>query len=437
VLVLAFAARMRPAEALGSAIKVAAGFAGVFVALGFFVSRVSPALKAFEAASGMDFPVVDVGWPPLAAITWTWSLAPVTIILVAALNIAMLALRLTNLVYIDIWNYWNFAFVGALLSSVGARPLTSLAGALAAAVYTIKTAEWSAPYVKRECGLEGIAISPLTVTGFLPWAVAVNRVIDAIPLLRDIGVDRARPASPDGNRGPRLRDLLREPMTIGLAVGLLLALLARYDLKASLELGVEVAAVMFILPRCGALIGEGMGAVSAAFRAVVLRRFPRRHDLSFAMDTGILLTNPSVIATGLVLMPISLGLAFLLPGARLIPLADLPNLISIFSVTTLVVGGNVFRAVIAALPLVASFILIAGRLAPLVTALAAKAGLDFGASGSPFTSFTDGGNPLRFWIFRLFQGDLVALSILPLVAILLVLAWRDHRRVRAENISPS
>lgn len=101
-----------------------------------------------------------------------------------------------------------------------------------------------------------------------------------------------------------------------------------------------------LLPACGQL----MGAVSTALRSAVQRRFPGR-ALAISMDTG-------VIMTGLVLMPLSIVLAFILPGKMIIPLGDLPNLISIMSLLTLAVGGNVFRAVLAGLPVVAAFLLV-------------------------------------------------------------------------------
>ncbi len=423
VLILGLAARMRLKEALLASLRLGAGFAGVFVAFNFFVSRIGPAVKAFTAARGLDFPVLDVGWPPLAAITWSWSLAPLCILIVVALNLAMLALKATDMVYIDVWNYWHFAFIGSLLLAVGASLPVALAAVLAIAALTIKTAEWSVPYVQRECGVKAIGISPLSVASLLPYAVAVDRLFDAIPGIRNIGVNPSR-------RGAGGASLLAEPMAIGLLIGCLLGLAAGYPIKDLLELGVDVAAVMFILPACGKVIGEGMGAVSAALREAVQKRFPGR-SLSIAMDTGILMTNPSVIANGLVLIPLSVLIAFVLPGNKMIPLGDLPNLISIFSLLVLAFGGNVFRSVIASLPVVAGFMLIAGDLAPLITRLAAATGMDFGAGGADFNAFTDGGNPVRYWFLKIAAGDWIAIAIVPVAGFLLWFNRRQSRKVAA------
>jgi galactitol PTS system EIIC component len=423
VLIIGIVARMRLRDALISSLRLAAGFAGIFVAFNFFVSRISPAVKAFVALRGLDYPVIDVGWPPLAAITWTWNLAPLCILLVVALNILMLATKTTSIVYIDVWNYWHFAFMGALLLASGASLPLALAAVLAIALYTIKTAEWSAPYVERECELKAIGISPLSVAGLLPYAVAMNRLFDAIPGFKRLSINPSR-----GGKGEK--PLLAEPIVVGFIVGLVLAIAAGYGVKDVLELGVDVAAVMFILPACGQLMGQGMGAVSTALRNLVQRRFPGR-ALSIAMDTGIIMTNPSVIMTGLILMPLSVLIAFVLPGNKMIPLGDLPNLISIFSLLTLAMGGNVLRAVLAALPAVAGFMLIASDLAPLITRLAGTTGMDFGAGGALFNAFTDGGNPVRYWLLKLSAGDWIAIAIVPIVGFMLWLTRRESQKVAA------
>jgi galactitol PTS system EIIC component len=423
VLIIGLAARMRIGDALISSLRLAAGFAGIFIAFTFFVSRIGPAVKAFVALRGLDYPVLDVGWPPLAAITWTWSLAPLCILLVVIVNIAMLALKATSIVYIDVWNYWHFAFMGALLQATGAGIPLALAAVLAIAIYTIKAAEWSAPYVERECGLKAIGISPLSVAGLLPYAVGMNKLFDSIPGFRKLRLDPSRKGKGEGS-------LPAEPIFIGFAVGVVLAVAAGYGIKQILELGVDVAAVMFLLPACGGLMGTGMGAVSTALRNAVRKRFPGR-ELSIAMDTGVIMTNPSVIMTGLVLMPLSVVLAFLLPGNKMIPLGDLPNLISIMSLITLVMGGNVFRAVLAGLPVVALFMLIASDLAPLITRLAATTGMDFGAGLSQINAFTDGGNPIRYLLLKLSIGDWIAISVLPVAGFLLWLSWKESRKVAA------
>ncbi len=436
MLVLALIARMKPLDALFAALKTGAGFAGIFIVFNFFVTQISPAIAGIIAVRHLDFPVVDVGWPPLAAITWSSGLTPLVILLVLALNAVLLATRLTKTLYIDLWNYWHFALIGALVQAATGNVALSLSASVLIALYTIKVTELSAPYVRREQGLEGIAISPISVSGFLPYAVLMDRLFDAIPGVRKFGWNPSRSADEKNENGANgAFRLLGEPMVIGVLVGLFLSLLAGYGIRQTLETAVNIAAVMFLLPRCGGLIGEGMGEIALEFKNLVERKFPSLKGLSIAMDTGILMTNRSVIATGLILIPVSLLVAFILPGYRVLPLGDLPNLISIMSLIVLVLRGNVIRSVLAGIPIVATFLLVSSRMAPVFTALAAKTGMSAGGAGE-ITAFTDGGNQIRYWFYWLFQGNVLAFAVIPVVLAMLAFAWRTHRKMVQATMKP-
>ncbi|MBS1156245.1 MAG: system Galactitol-specific component [Proteobacteria bacterium] len=416
---IALLARVKPGPALMLALKLGVGFAGIFLVYDAFLSMLKPAVEAIVATRGLNYPVIDAGWPPLAAITWASWIAPVSIALVIGLNLVMVFARLTDTLYIDIWNYWHFAFLGALVLSLTANPALAFAAVALIAVYSFKATEWSAPYVQRATGMEGIGVSPFSVTAFLPWAVALDRVFDAIPGVRRIVWDPSR-------SGGKLA-VLGQPIVIGALLGVFLGVLGHYDIRKLAELAIQIATVMYLLPKCGALIGEAMNQVSDALRLRLDAKLAGR-SLVIAMDSPFLFAHPSVMTTGLVLMPLSLILAFLIPGNRMIPAGDLPNLISIMSLSVLVFRGNVFRAVLSALPIVIAFMLVASDLAPLLTRLGAQSGVAaLAQGGSEVTAFTDGGNPVRYWMFKLFLGEAWAWLLLPVGLGFVWFAWRRNR----------
>jgi PTS system galactitol-specific IIC component len=428
ILVIALVIRMNVGQSLFSALRLGVGFAGIFIAFDFFVQQIAPAVSALVKTRGLAFPVLDVGWPPLAAITWASPIAPLTIILALGLNLLLLALNLTRTVNIDIWNYWHFALAGALVQAASGSLLLGLAATALIAIYSIVVADWNAPMVEKECGLSGISITTLSVNGMLPYAVAADKLIDRIPGLRRISL------SPKAS-GARF-GILVEPMMIGVAVGALFAVLAGYEVKRILELAINVAAVMFILPHCGGLIGKGMEPVSLHLKAIIQRRFPKKRLLYIGMDSGVIMQNGAVIVTGLLLMPISIGIAFILPGNRTLPLGDLANLISVMSVIVLATRGNVFRAVLIGIPIVVSYLIICTHFAPMYTSLAAKAGSSAVQSyAGEITAFTDGGNPVRFWFYYMFRANAWAIAAVPVVGGLMYLCWRNYRRLIAKEDS--
>ena len=132
-------------------------------------------------------------------------------------------------------------------------------------------------------------------------------------------------------------------------------------------------------------------------------------------------------------MPISIGLAFILPGNKVLPLGDLANLISVLSVIVLATRGNVFRAILIGIPIVIGYLLISTHFAPLYTTLAAKAGsVSVQSYAGEITAFTDGGHPVRLWFYYLFRGNAWALGAIPLVGGLLYLGWRITRKAEKE-----
>ena len=435
ILVIALAGGMKPGAAFMSALKIAVGFAGVFIVFDFFVASIGPAVERIVVVRGFGFPVLDVGWPPLAAITWASPIAPLTIPIFLLLNVVMLATRTTDTINLDIWNYWHYALVGTLILNTTSSFWLGIVTTVLIGIYSIKMADWNGIYVERRAGIQGVSITTVSINGLMPYAVLADALFERIPGLRTIDYNPQAIAERSRRHGGRTRrttallDLAGEPMIIGSAVGLFLGILAAYELRELLELAVHIAAVMFLLPPCGKLIGEGIEPVSLKLKRIITARIGGRDDLRVGMDSGPLLQNRSILVTGMILMPLSLGLAFVIPGNRTLPLGDLPNLISVFAVIVLVFRNNVFRAVVAGVPIVATYLLIASHFAELYTRMARDVGFDFAGHRGPITAFTDGGNHLRFYFYYLLRGNGVALATIPLVLVLMWYTRRCSRRL--------
>lgn len=421
---IALVVRMKIGKAFSSALKMGVGFAGIFVIFSFFVDNIKPAVEAIIRIRGLDYPVLDVGWPPLAAITWSSPIAPLSIPLVIVINVIMIATSTTKTVYIDIWNFWHLALAGAFIMATSqSLPLGLLATSLIT-IYTIKMADWTAPHVAKQANLPGVTIAPVSVIGILPFAVAMDYLYDKIPLISKLNFNPEKKSN--------TLSFIADPMIIGVIIGALLGVAANYPLKTLLELCIHIATVMFVLPKCGELIGEGISPVSEALKVWIQHRFPKKKELFVAVDTGVLMNNKSVMVTGIILMPIAILISLILPGNKTLPLGDLPNLISIIAVTVLVSRGNVIRSVLTGIPIIASFLLIASNLAPLITALSTESGINIG-EGQLITAFTDGGNHARFFLLYLFKGNIIALSIIPIISFMMYLSYKRAKTMSIDS----
>ncbi|MBB1200971.1 PTS galactitol transporter subunit IIC [Enterobacteriaceae bacterium 89] len=407
---LALFFKVKPAKALRSSLIVGIGFVGIYAIFDILTSNVGPAAQAMVERTGISLPVVDLGWPPLAAITWGSPIAPFVIPLTMLINVAMLALNKTRTVDVDMWNYWHFALAGTLVYYSTGSFVLGLTAAAVAAIVVLKLADWSAPLVNKYFGLEGISLPTLSSVVFFPVGLLFDKIIEKILGLNRIHID---PESVQKKLG-----IFGEPMMVGTILGVLLGVIAGYDIKHILLLGISIGGVMFILPRMVRILMEGLLPLSEAIKKYLNAKYPGRDDLYIGLDIAVAVGNPAIISTALILTPISVFIAFLLPGNKVLPLGDLANLAVMASMIVLACRGNIFRAVITAIPVIVADLWIATKIAPFITGMAKDVNFKMaeGSSGQ-VSSFLDGGNPFRFWLLEIFNGNVIAIGLIPVVAL--------------------
>lgn len=426
IFVLALCFRIKPAKAFRSALVVGIGFVGVFTIFNMMGNAVGPAAQAIVARTGLNLPAVDLGWAPLSAITWGSSIAPFAIVLTLVINLVMLAFKWTKTIDIDIWNYWHFAFAGSLVYIATGNFFLGLLGSAIAAVIIIKIADWCAPLVQKYCNLPGISLPTLSSAVFFPIGLLGNWILDKIPGINRLHADPATIQKRFGVFG--------EPMMVGFMLGILLGLLAGYDFKNLLGLAINLAAVMYILPRMVRILMDGLIPISDGVKEFMAKRFPDRSDFYIGLDIAVAVGNPAIISTGLVLTPIAILLAFLVPGNQTLPVADLSNMAVFCSMIVVACNQNIVRSIIIAIPCLIGDLLICSAAAPLITQLATNVGYDISASGGLVTAFLDGGNPFRYLIYQVFSGNMVAIVVAAIVAALVFFTYKvTHRHAYLED----
>ncbi|EDL2700923.1 PTS galactitol transporter subunit IIC [Salmonella enterica subsp. enterica serovar Typhimurium] len=414
---LALFFKVKPAKALRSSLIVGIGFVGIYAIFDILTSNVGPAAQAMVERTGISLPVVDLGWPPLAAITWGSPIAPFVIPLTMLINVAMLALNKTRTVDVDMWNYWHFALAGTLVYYSTGSFVLGLSAAAIAAIVVLKLADWSAPLVAKYFGLEGISLPTLSSVVFFPIGLLFDKIIDKIPGVNRIHID---PENVQKKMG-----IFGEPMMVGTILGVLLGIIAGYDFKHILLLGISIGGVMFILPRMVRILMEGLLPLSEAIKKYLNAKYPGRDDLFIGLDIAVAVGNPAIISTALILTPISVFIAFLLPGNKVLPLGDLANLAVMASMIVLACRGNIFRAVITAIPVIVADLWIATKITPFITGMAKDVNFKMaeGSSGQ-VSSFLDGGNPFRFWLLEIFNGNIIAIGLIPVLALIIYGVFR-------------
>src|SRR5699024_11271664 len=93
------------------------------------------------------------------------------------------------------------------------------------------------------------------------------------------------------------------------------------------------------------LLMEGLSPISEAATEWVKKKFPGR-ELFIGMDSALAVGHSSVLAASLLLVPITLLLAVILPGNTTLPLGDLATIPFIICLMVPVFRGDIFRSVI-------------------------------------------------------------------------------------------
>lgn len=390
IIIFVFGLIMRAgfSKSFKSGVTIGIGFTGINLVITLLTDQLGPVAQAMTERLGLDLQVIDIGWPAMSSISWAWAAAGLMIPIGLVINFVMLTLKLTKTMNVDIWNYWQFAFVGYAVTTVSGSLPMGIIAASALSILALILADYTQPFVEKFFGMPGISFPHLTALGFLPLVVPLNWLIDKIPGLNKLN------ANPETIR--KRFGIFGEPMSMGLIIGLALGLLGGQKIDAILQLAITMAAVMYLMPKMVAILMEGLIPISEAARGFMAKHFGDR-EIFIGLDAAVSLGEPSVIAVGLLLVPITILLAIVLPGNKLLPFADLAVIPFIVCLITAMSKGNVIRALIVGTVVMACVLLMATNLAPIETQMALTAGIKMPAGASQIGNL-DRAN-LISWLF--------------------------------------
>ncbi len=334
--------RIKPGKALLSGLYVGVGFVGLSVVTGLLTSSLGPALEKVVQNYGLQLSIFDMGWPAAASVAYNTAVGAFIIPVCLAVNVVMLLTRTTRTINIDLWNYWHFAFIGAIVYLACDCLWLGFGAAIVCYIITLVMADMTADgfqqYYEK---MDGISIPQPFCQSFVPFAVVVNKVLDWIPGFHKLDLDA------EGMK--RKFGILGEPLFIGVIVGCSIALLANYDVQATLTLGVKMGAVMELIPRITRLFIDGLIPISDATKRMIAQKFGEKTKLHIGMSPALVIGHPTTLVVSLLLIPTVLFLSVVLPGNKFLPLASLAGLFYLFPVVLPITKGNVVKTFIVGL----------------------------------------------------------------------------------------
>ncbi|WP_238902232.1 PTS transporter subunit IIC [Clostridium sp. YIM B02506] len=378
-------------KAFNSGIIIGIGFVGISLVANLLTSTLGPVAQQMVERFGLNLTVIDAGWPAAAAAAWASPIAAIMIPICLAVNLIMIFTKTTKTLDIDIWNYWHFIAAGATGYIVTGSWWFAILCAVLYEIVVLIVADKTAPMVSEFYELDGISLPTGSTAAFAPLGYLIGKVVDKIPGINSIKADAETIQKRFGIFG--------QPMMMGLILGCILGILAGLDVGSIFKTGISMGGVMLLMPRMVKILMEGLIPISEAVKTMLQKKYAGR-ELYIGIDAAVSVGHPSVMATALILVPITIFLAVILPGNKVLPFGDLATLPFYMAFIVGFRKGNIVHSVITGTILIALSLFMATNFADVHTAMMANADFNMPNGMTQISSLDMGGNLFNWLILK-------------------------------------
>ena len=354
-------------KALMAGLKVGVGFVGLSIVTALLTASLGPALNEIVELYNLQLKVFDMGWPAAAAVAYNTAVGAFIIPVCLGVNLLMIFLKTTRTVNIDLWNYWHFAFIGAVVYFATDSLAWGFFAAIICSVVSLVIADMTAKKFQTFYkDMDGISIPQPFCAGLAPFAYAINKGLDKIPGMQKLEIDAEGLKKKFG--------ILGEPLFLGVLVGVGIGCFTCSSWKEIVDkihyilgLGIKMGAVMALIPRVTAFFIEGLKPISDATRELIAKKFKNADGLNIGMSPALVIGHPTTLVVSLLLIPVTLVLAVILPGNQFLPLASLAGMFYVFVLILPYTNGNVVKSFIVGLVMIVLGLYMVTIIAPAFT----------------------------------------------------------------------
>ncbi|HAT62046.1 MAG TPA: PTS sugar transporter subunit IIC, partial [Prevotella sp.] len=287
---------MKFGKALLSGLYVGVGFVGLGVVTALLTTNFGDPLTAISKIYHLQLNVFDMGWPAAASVAYNTAVGALIIPICLGVNFLMLITKTTRTVNIDLWNYWHYAFIGAVAYFVMDKSLAW--GYFAAIICYIITLVFADLTADRFQGyykdLDGISIPQPFCQSMVPFTWCINWLLNKIPGFNKLDIDAEGLKKKFG--------ILGEPLVLGVLVGVLIGAVAHQNVKDILFLGITMGAVMELIPRITKLFIDGLMPISEKTKKIIARKFHGK-SVNIGMSPALVIGHPTTLVVTLLLIP--------------------------------------------------------------------------------------------------------------------------------------
>lgn len=422
---LAIAMRVKVSKAIEGGLKLAIALTAIGQIINLLTSNFSVALQAFVKSTGIHLSITDLGWAPVATITWGSMYTLFFLLILVLLNVIMLAINKTDTLDVDIFDVWHPAFCGILILYYSHNNLL-LATCFVIILGTLKLMNSDLMKPTFNDLLDMPDSNPTTTTHLNymmnPIIMVFDRIFDkCFSFLDKYDFDAATLNNRIGFWGSKF--------AIGAYLGVFIGVLGRQTVVQIFTLAFIGATCLELFSFIGSWFISAVEPLSQGITNFLSKRLKGR-KFNIGIDWPFIAGRAEIWAVANIMAPVLIVVALILPGNGILPLGGIIAM-GITPALLVVTRGKMIRMIIIGVFEIPIFLWAGTAIAPCVTALAKTIGaFPKGVATGTLISHSTCEGPVEKYLSILigkFGGNPSlqsgAIVVLALVAYLLLFFW--------------
>lgn len=424
--------KVKPSRALEGGLKLGIAITGIGAIIDMLTNAFSGAMEDFVELTGLSLNITDVGWAPLATITWGSPYTLYFLLILVIVNVIMLIWKKTNTLDVDIFDVWHLAFVGLFSIWAGANLLIATVLVTFIGVLKIINADLMKPTFNDLLNAPESSVMTTTHMNYMmnPIIMVFDKIFDKLfPWLDKYDFDAAKLNNKIGFWGSKF--------SIGIYLGIFVGLLSGQSATEIFELSFTAAVSLELFSLIGQWFIDAIEPLSQGITDFTSKRLKGR-TLNIGIDWPFLAGRAEIWAAANVLAPIMLLEAMILPGNALLPLGGIIAM-GVTPALLVVTRGRIIRMIVIGAIELPIFLWAGTLAAPFVTNMAKNIGaFPEGVANSQLISQTTMEGPIEKFLGYLVgnasqgQVEFMIYAALALIAYLLIFMWY-RREMRKRN----
>ncbi|AWB46540.1 PTS galactitol transporter subunit IIC [Paenibacillus sp. CAA11] len=420
-------------KSIEGGLRMAVALTGMSSIISLLTSSFAPALENFVEQTGVSLSITDLGWAPLAVITWGSVYTLYFAFICLVVNFLMLITKWTTTLNVDLFNIWNLSVIG-LLTMYYSNDNLVLTTVFIAVIYMLMliNADVLKPTINQLLKYDKTNITTTAHPSLLvaPFVMIFNKIIDVcLPFIDKYDFNAEVLNKKIGFWGSKF--------AIGAYLGIFIGLLGQQPAKEIFTLAFVGGVALELFGLVGGWFGPAIEPLSEGITKQMSKRLKGR-KLLVGIDWPILAPRAELWAVANILAPILLVIAIFLPGNKVLPLGGI--ILTVLAPALLVVTrGRVLRMTIIGVILIPLFLWGATLVAEFVTETS-KAMNNFPAGLAEGTLFSSVDSDPIEKMLAILMGSavktldmkLILYAVLAIVGYLAVFFWY-FKQMRKEN----